>query len=344
MANKRTSGNIRGYLFHVVIRMLLEKSGFSLVVPDGTNKNRVRRTRNGLVELRGRGCWHQIDCPCDWERTVPFLPPVRLIGEVRYHMSEIKKESVRNFIGVLTDIREYYVYDEVLGGDAPENQRMEIGVFFAANGFWPEAERLAYSHGVRTVSYKNNRQLERMKELIFELESRYLKYEIVIQQASFLAHFAQMLGGELTPVQFAQLYNLPGEAEELMERMTEELARIATSFFAVTPTGIMVHLLGEDRFPEELFADTDTAVSRVRLEPSMEAEKVYYLQFDGDEQQRKFYFAPPEGWQERSLYGWEKKSEGGTRERVLYAEMKLNGMDRRLRLVMESDWLTAVAF
>lgn len=341
--NRKTSGSIRSSLFNIMIRRLMERGGYFLVQPNGQNKHMVRKVRNNFLELRGRGCWHQIDCPCIYERTVPFLPPVRLIGEVKYHMSEVKKESVRNFLGVLSDIREGSMVMNLYGTGTPGVQRTDMGVIFAANGFWPEAERLAYSHEIRTVSYKNNRQMRRLKELIFELESRYLDYDVVMQQGNFLAQFEQVIDRELPADQFAEMYNLRSETVGLMEGLVQELEKIKTSFFASTAAGIMIHFLGNEEFPAELFASSDTAVCRVGLEASG-SERSYYLQLAEDENKRRFYFSPPEGFQEQALYGWEKKKGEGGNERVLYASMKINGLERSLRLVMDTDWWSALSF
>lgn len=342
--NGKSSGHLRSYLFELVIRRLLEKSGFQLVQPAGGGKGQVRVIRNNFLEIKGRGSWHQIDCPYDYGRAVPFLPPVRLLGEVRYHMSEIKKESVRNFLGVMTDIREGDLMQDAVSGFGIARQRMEIGVYFAANGFWPDAERLAFSHGIRTVSYKNNYQMEKIKRKIFELESQYLDYDGVMQQGNFLVHLEQVLCGEQKVQEFAHMYDLPRRAAELISGIKRELDKINTSFFAATPTGMVMHFLGEAEFPEELFQEGDSTECRVRLDDSTENQKVYYLQFSRDERQRRFYFAPPEGQQESILYGWDRESNHETKEKVLYASMKIGGMERNLRLVMEQDWLTATAF
>ena len=84
-------GQIRGYLFEMAILHLLLNNGFSRVSSNKTSKkdknqvNRVRENRPFFVELRGRGGWHQIDCPCDYSILSPFMYPIRLIGEVKYY-------------------------------------------------------------------------------------------------------------------------------------------------------------------------------------------------------------------------------------------------------------------
>jgi len=340
--NRKTSGSLRGYLFQVMIRQLLTRDGYEQIQPNAQNRMMVRRMRNDVIELRGRGCWHPVDCPFVREQAAPFQIPVRLIGQVRYHMSEIKKESVRNFIGVLADLREAGFWMDGQGA-AVGYPRTDLGVIFAANGFWPEAERLAFCHGIRTVSYKNNRQMELIKQTIFTLESRWLDYDMVMQQVSFLPQFAQVIRGEIPAGQFAQLYNLAPETVPLMERLTDGLREIRTSFFGSTAAGVTLHFLGAESFPEELFASTDTACCQVRLEVMDGSRRACYLQFAEDEQERRFYFSPPEGLSEQQLYGWDQKKESD-RERVLYVSVRIGGMERNLRLLMEPDWRSATAF
>jgi hypothetical protein len=339
---RKTSGNIRGYLFNVIERILLERSGYIRIRPDASNRHLVRKVRNDVIELRGRGCWHSIDCPYLMEQTAPFMPQVRIIGEVRYHMTEIKKEAIRNFIGTLTDLGEAkYLLDDQGNAEAAMNCT-DVGVFFAANGFLPESERLACSHGIRTVSYKDNQSLKVLKELIFEFESNYLDYEVVMQQGNFMAQYALVLREEMKPSQLVVMYNLPEETLGILEGMIEELHKLKSSFFAVTPTGMMMHFLGAETFPEELFEETDTAVCRVKLEPGDGMEKAYYLEFADDPQGRRFYFSPPESMTDQGLYGPEPAA--GERIRVIYVNIPIRGLHRQLCLVLDPDWRSALAF
>ena len=58
-----TRNQLTGYLFEIVVLELLCKNGFSEINIAGEPPERVRETREGFIELKGRGCWHQIDCP-----------------------------------------------------------------------------------------------------------------------------------------------------------------------------------------------------------------------------------------------------------------------------------------
>ena len=137
--NNTKRGMVRGSLFETVLRILLEQSGFSLVRPGAEHAGKVRMNRANFVELKGRGGWHQIDCPFDYDGFIPFLYPVRLLGEAKFLQKEVQKNSIRSFIGVLKDIQENYFVDDSLTDSMVRGRRMELGAFFAANGFNPEA-------------------------------------------------------------------------------------------------------------------------------------------------------------------------------------------------------------
>ena len=172
--NNTKRGMVRGSLFETVLRILLEQSGFSLVRPGAEHAGKVRMNRANFVELKGRGGWHQIDCPFDYDGFIPFLYPVRLLGEAKFLQKEVQKNSIRSFIGVLKDIQENYFVDDSLTDSMVRGRRMELGAFFAANGFNPEAEKLAYAHGIRTISYRNNLAIADIKDRILLLEERYI--------------------------------------------------------------------------------------------------------------------------------------------------------------------------
>ena len=105
---------LKGYLFEIVVLELLRKNNFCEVQVSREPEDRVRENRPGFVEFKGRGCWHQIDCPCDYSQLIPFMYPIRLLGEVKYHKTPLEKKHIREYIGVIKDIQEnYFVADGV---------------------------------------------------------------------------------------------------------------------------------------------------------------------------------------------------------------------------------------
>ncbi len=346
--NQKHRGQVRGYLFERVICLLLKQNDLALVKPDRYNRDRVRRVRENFMELKGRGGWHTIDCPFDYNRTVPFLYPVRLIGEVRYHQTTVTKDAIRNFIGVLRDIQENYFIDDSLTAEMVRERRMEIGVFFSVNGFQAEAERLAYSHGIRTISYKNNPIIQVIKDDIDDLESEYISYDLFAQKSTrfFLRDFEAMMDGDLDVSELVERYELASESAPVFAHLLNTVQGIQSSIMATTNTGMVFHLLSDQAFPEELFAGTDVAVGHIYYQNLSEENQIaYYLELEGDEAHRRFYFTPSEGLNDQAVYGMglqisDSENEGRkSEERMMHMTLKLGGIQRSLTIVLDTDRL-----
>src|SRR5665648_875347 len=231
-------GQLKGYLFEIILLELLSRNGFTLINVDTEPRERVRESRDGFIELKGRGCWHQIDCPCDYHHLIPFSYPVRLLGEAKFYKTPLDKKHVRAFIGVIKDIQEnYFVADNVDLNDTYP-RRMEIGAYFAANGFQAEAEKLAYAHGIKTISYANNYLIDRIKTLIITLEENYLSVNCI--RAGNWNHFKR---------EFAELITAPNHNDdaihpynrywadgyqEVLRNLREQLRGIQASFIGTT--------------------------------------------------------------------------------------------------------------
>ena len=104
--NTTKRGQLKGYMFEVIIRRLLHLNDFEIITREV--ENRVRIQGNHSIEIKGRGTWHQIDSPCLYKESFPFIYDLRLLAEVKFHQGEIQKNKVREYIGVMKDISENY--------------------------------------------------------------------------------------------------------------------------------------------------------------------------------------------------------------------------------------------
>ncbi len=337
--NNVKRGQIRGWLFEAVLRILLEKSGFDMVRPNPANAGRVRMERRDFVEIKGRGDWHQIDLPFDYPGCVPFLYPVRLLGEAKYLKTVVDKDLIRNFIGVMKDIQENYFVDDTLSEEMVRGRRMELGAFFSANGFSKQAERLSYAHGIRTVSYRNNEVVNGLRRQIDALEQDYLPYSTLAAGgvSEFLADFKNAMGESGDLKHFQANWGIDPGAGTLLAQMKARLQAVESSFFASTDTGVLLHFLGTERFPYELFGQRDEALVRVSYE-RVRNENRYYMVFCETEGIRRYYFTPPRFFGKAALYGTAMTPESGMPLRLF---MKINGVQRSLTIRMEQDWLDA---
>lgn len=335
---------LKGYLFEIIVNELLRKNGFEKINAATESPERVKENREGFTELKGRGCWHQIDCPCDFNRLIPFAYPLRLLGEVKFYKSPLEKKHIREYIGVMKDIQENYF---VADGVKPEDfypRKTEVGVYFSANGFQAEAEKLAYAHGIRTVSYANNYLIDQIKNTLEEFELNYLSVDCIkaghwhdFQQAfvSVIRNQDQNQDHDVLARYCADGYH------RILSQLQNELVEIRASFIATTATGVFLHFVSNSSFPNEQFFNTDEGRCRVYYNVANNGHRSFWMEIN--DYHNKFYFTPPESLNYASTFG------GNTvlyeKERlfsVLNVNIKLGGITRNLVLHLDRDWLDAI--
>lgn len=336
---------LKGYIFEIIIMELLMKNNFSKIDANKEPRERVRENRAGFIEFKGRGCWHQIDCPCDYSELIPFSYPLRLLGEVKYHKAPVDKKYMREYIGVIKDIQENYFVSDGMNLQNFYPRKTEIGAYFSASGFQEEAEKLAYAHGIKTVSYKNNYIINKIKLLIDELEEKYLSIRCMRENNwnNFRNDFINLISDEETYIEPQSARFFADGYMAVIENIRLTLAQIATSFIATTATGVFIHFVGDSYFPEEVFRESDEGHCRVYYNYDESENRYFWLEISGDEEKRKFYFTPPETLDQASIFGKETVlNEKERLFRVLNVNIKLNGISRSLTLHLDGDWLTAI--
>lgn len=336
---------LRGYLFEIIVMELLLKNQFSEINVAAELNDRVREVRPGFIEFKGRGCWHQIDCPCDYNKLIPFSYPLRLLGEVKFYKSHLSKEHIREYIGVIKDIQEnYFVADGVNPRDFYP-RKMEIGVYFSANGFQEEAEKLAYAHGIKTISYENNLLINRLKFLVEELEKNYLSVRCLKDNIwnTFRREFINAIRyGSPDNRAGYHPYTADGYGE-IVEEIRQALVSVRTSFIATTATGVFLHFVGETDFPDELFQYSDEGRCRIYYDIDNFRNRYFWMEISGDDLRRRFYFTPPESLDFASVFGNEiVLNEKERIFRTLNVNINLNGISRSLTLHLDQDWLEAI--
>lgn len=349
--SKKQRGILKGYIFEIAVLELLGKNGFTEFHPQPSAPEYGRlfkEDRTGFVELRGRGCWHQIDCPCDYYRIMPFTYPMRILGEVKYHKNPITKESVREYIGVLKDIQENWIV--AAGSSTLRPRLMEIGVFFSASGFEASAEHLAYAHGIKTISYANNQLIDNIKTAIDDLETNHLSVKCLDHWSifrqdliSYLRHMDQQNKVYDHPYWdtngFMTHYHRP------LEPLRNALELIRTSFFATTASGFVLQFFGDAQFPAYLFSHTDRGTCRIYYE-LRRSKRCYWLEFSGDDrdgQPAKFYFTPPDSLEEAAVLGGSLVL--NEKERIFKyftIDINLDGISRNLIIKLDQDWFDSI--
>ncbi len=368
-------GQLKGYLFEVIIRKWLKNNDFILVMYNSENIY-LRQNKNNFLEMRGRGSWHQIDVPCDYYQLIPFVNPIRLLCEVKFHCSQIGKSQMREFIGVIKDISENYIVpiDLTRTKDAiPNNSQCllsleeqeqldktecpyhklilrkdrftEIGVFFSASGFNAEAENLAFAHNVQTISYKNNHIVRSINECITDIVQSYIDCDYCLSKGNhteFINGFYQLLNNTFEISSFKERFRTYPGFEDGFIKLKREVDKVQSSFFATTSAGVLIHFTSESKFPTSLFFQSDEQQCTVYYENEGES-KYFFMLFNDLDELGRFYFTPP-----TSLYEAAYRSPKDAFEvkmntfKKISVFKKIHGVRRILTLTLKKDWSDAV--
>lgn len=152
---------LNGYLFEKFCRMLFENAGFTVLKNDGI-KIRYKGNSINFIEVCGRGTWHQIDLPYEFNYPVPFVNPIRVLGEVKHFKSQITKQYIRNFIGVVKDISENYITAHIFNHNELLQRTLDQAVFISKSSFQIEAQKLANAHNIKLITIDDNPVLKKL--------------------------------------------------------------------------------------------------------------------------------------------------------------------------------------
>ena len=82
----------------------------------------------------------------------PLLPPVRMIGEVKYHSQKIECAQLYDFAGILHDV-------EALSRGNAAARYQNVGCVFSATSFSTTAQKFAWANGIALFSFESSRFL-----------------------------------------------------------------------------------------------------------------------------------------------------------------------------------------
>lgn len=142
---------IRGMLLEEAVLFLLRRSGYTTVDECGDDKT-LSACAAGL-EVRGRGCRHQIDAISDFRVPQAFGHPQRLLGEAKFLTSKVGIDVIRNALGVLRDASEFWVTGD--GREIPRSRFHYRYVVFSVSGFSDRAQRFAFAQDITLVTFEN---------------------------------------------------------------------------------------------------------------------------------------------------------------------------------------------
>lgn len=153
-----TISNIRGMLLEEAVLRLLTVSGYTAVSYNASKPDPTLDEDKGTLFVWGRGEKHQMDALADFFLTPPFSHQQRLILEAKCYEKAVRLPILRNAVGVLADISEYW---SLLGSSTsrssspraiPRKRYHYQYAVISTSGFTREAQNYAFAHDIFLIS------------------------------------------------------------------------------------------------------------------------------------------------------------------------------------------------
>ena len=141
-----TTAQIRGMLLEEALLYLLRLSGYRTV--EKADDDLTLNNGHSGLEVLGRGGVHQIDAVADFVIAQPFSNPQRLLLEAKFRSDKTGIEVVRNAVGVLKDVSEYWVSRKEIPFKARYHYQYAV---FSASDYTSPAQKYAYAHDVYLI-------------------------------------------------------------------------------------------------------------------------------------------------------------------------------------------------
>ena len=281
-----TKSGFKGVMFEIFCRYLLEESGYTLIPHDGEKVFYTSPTSTQIIKLEGRGSKHQIDLPYDYNYFIPMINPIRIIGEVKFYQDrkKIGLSKMRDFFGVVEDIKENYFFARSKRLPPAEYRKTEQGLFISANGFSPNAQKFAMAHNIKLLSIDNNIIINSIKQIIDELANFMftLIEQDLVQESSIK---------KLTDMFFMQsgrrenrMLSLYSEVQDFstdvnrdinayLQRFNNEIEEIQSFFFGTSSKGQIMLFVSRQCFNKDIFfnGEANCAIYYEFLDGNVEA-------------------------------------------------------------------------
>lgn len=155
-------GQIRGMLLEEALLHLLRGSGYRTV--ESVNNDETLKAGAAGLLVKGRGGNHQIDAIADFLVSQPFSHPQRLLVEAKCYSNKVRLPVVRNAVGVLKDVNEFWVPESY---NVPAKRRYHYQyALFSASGYTKDSERYAFAQDINLIPLANSRFLSPVLDAI----------------------------------------------------------------------------------------------------------------------------------------------------------------------------------
>ena len=338
-----TLGQIKGMLLEEVLLYLLRASGYSVVEKADKNDLTIQQGKAGL-ELLGRGGVHQIDAIADFAISPPFSNPQRLLLEAKCLNKSVGIPVVRNAVGVLKDVGEYWV--SRYGNPAKARYHYQYALF-SAEGYTEPAQRYAYAQDVYLIPLEKSKFIQPLLEEIKALTKDFFRAKSDRKISIDLGQFRRLVRENLR----SENHNTFHEFSSY--EMTDSLRGSLFSIFGATRhiDNAMVAMISK-QFPIFLVPDSETSIRDLIRNPSHSIhifwrEDSWYIESTDDRSRFRFSFDFPtklfEMYAEDGLLSQERavnpKSEHLSKMEALFV---VEGESHLVHFKLDRNWLNSL--
>lgn len=166
-----TISGIRGMLLEEAVLYLLCVSGYRTVEQRDFNDKTLEGDPYSGLKVRGRGGIHQIDAIADLMIVPPFTYAQRLLLEAKcYAYSRpVDLGIIRNAVGVLKDVGEYWVTRDGVPSKARYHYHYAL---FSASNYTEDAEKYAFAHDIYLIPLAQCQFIQPIIDSIRQISSR----------------------------------------------------------------------------------------------------------------------------------------------------------------------------
>lgn len=324
------------------ILYLLRASGYRPLesAPQSRHPSPIRGSLvAGGLWLSGRGSEHQIDAIADFALTLPFTHPHRLLVEAKSYSRErsIGVRFIRNAVGVLKDVQEYWVGRE---GVPPKGRHHYQYAVFSTSGFTDVAQKYAFAHDIFLVPLASSQFISQIVDLIQRTIPAHFESDNPQSISISPSQLRKALRREILHVGDRSLdqLTLTGDALVHLRQFANQCRRVNQAFISVVGDRFPLFLVPSPEF--DVFEVQDFLPVRIIVE-----EGNWYV-FSEDHGRIFSFDIPPElfeiydQWSDLSPH-----SIYSIKTRFLTAIRIIATRDERLRIItleLDQEWLEGV--
>jgi hypothetical protein len=224
-------GQIRGMLLEEALLHLLRGSGYR-TVEAVDNDETLKAGAAGLL-VRGRGGNHQIDAIADFLVSQPFSHPQRLLVEAKCYSNKVRLPVVRNAVGVLKDVSEYWVPSLA---NVPAKRRYHYQyALFSASGYTKDSERYAFAQDINLIPLANSTFLRPVLDAIRSVSEQDFGNALGDNMALRISSLRRAIRNKLKSVDYSEGSSLP-DRPLLRERLNQFVVACHQINYAIIAT------------------------------------------------------------------------------------------------------------